>query len=207
MNSNYLLNAFTIRTEGDYSKMVLVMDAEKAAGKHVTYQEYVNKTSNDEDLNQHDVMDERHFEYISRESHKSVISSLNRRIFSGRYKNSLPIMSKDQNYVCFPRFSTIDKSQASENIIDVYDCSGPDGEYWRSNDLVDINDSFYRFSIKMRQDDVKNFFRIIFSTNSKYMCILSKRFVYIFDTTTEVASEDDDGTRHLEPTHTFSVLN
>ena len=31
MNSNYMLNAFTIRGEdGDYSKMVLIMDAEKA---------------------------------------------------------------------------------------------------------------------------------------------------------------------------------
>ena len=83
MNSNYLLNAFTIRKEEEnYSKMVLVMDAEKAAGKHVTYQEYVNKTSSDQDLGHHEVMDERHFEYVTRESHNSVISSENRRIFS-----------------------------------------------------------------------------------------------------------------------------
>ena len=207
MNSNYLLNAFTIRKEGDFSKMVLVMDAEKAAGKHVTYQEYVNKTSNDQDLNHHEIIDERHFEYISRESHNSVISSENKRIFSERYKNSLPIMSKDQNYVCFPRFSTVDKSQASEGIIDVYDCSGPDGKFWKSKKNVDITDGFYRFSINMNQADVKNFFRIVFSTNSKYLCILSKRNAYIFDTTTEVTSEDDDGTRHLEPIHTFGVQN
>ena len=116
-------------------------------------------------------------------------------------------MSKDQNYVCFPRFSTIDRKQAQENIIDLYDCSGPNGEFWMSTELVDIKDSFYRFSIKMPQSDVKNFFRIVFSTTSKYMCILSKRFAYIFDTTSEVTSTDEDGTRHLEPVHTFSIKN
>ena len=179
MNSNYMLNAFTIRgNDGNYSKMVLVMDAEKADGKHVQYTDYVNKTSSNEDMDHHEVMEDRHFEYVVRASHDSVIASLNKRTFSRRYKHSLPVISKDQNFIGFPRFSYKDKS-ANLGVIDIYNCS--DEQFWLAEHEVDLNDGFYECSLKLREQEMQNFQRLIFSTNSKYMCVLSKRYAYIYD--------------------------
>ena len=46
MNTNYTLDAFTLIA--DPTTMVLLMDAKKAGGKHVTYQNYVDKTGLDD---------------------------------------------------------------------------------------------------------------------------------------------------------------
>ena len=96
MMSNYVLDAFTLRNPVNHSRLVLIMDAEKAAGKHVTYQDYVNKSCSEVEPDElADVREDRHFDYVSRESHKSMIVSHAKRYFSGRYRNSMPIMSTD----------------------------------------------------------------------------------------------------------------
>ena len=110
------------------------------------YTDYVNKTSGNEEEHQHEVMEDRHFEYMERASHDSVITSLNKRKFSRRYKYSLPVISKDQNFIGFPRFSFKDK-QANLGVIDIYDCSGE--QYWMADQEVDLNDGFYKCSLKL----------------------------------------------------------
>ena len=149
MNSNYLLNAFTLRNSENFSKMVLVMDAEKAEGKHVSYKNYVNKTSQETELDEiEDVLEDRHFDYVSRENHKANIVSKNKRFFGARYTCSKPIISRGQNLVCMPRFTqeVSFKEMVNEDIIDVYDCS--EEEFWTSPEKVDIEDrDFYKFSL------------------------------------------------------------
>ena len=96
MMSNYLLDAFTLRNSLNHSRLVLIMDAEKAAGKHVSYKDYVNKSCSEAEPDElADVREDRHFDYVSRESYKSVIVSHAKRYFSDRYRNSMPIMSTD----------------------------------------------------------------------------------------------------------------
>ena len=96
MMSNYVLDAFTLRNSANHSKLVLIMDAEKAAGKHVSYKDYVNKSCTAVEPDElEDVREDRHFDYVSRDNHKSVIVSHAKRYFSDRYRNSMPIMSTD----------------------------------------------------------------------------------------------------------------
>ena len=45
MNSSYMLDAFTLRNSENHSRLIFVMDAEKASGRHVHYKDYVNKTN------------------------------------------------------------------------------------------------------------------------------------------------------------------
>ena len=56
---------------------------------------------------------------------------------------------------------------------------------------------------------MQNFQRLIFSTNSKYMCVLSKRYAYIYDLENVNFSDEagEDGTVYLEPLEHFSVKN
>ena len=105
MNSSYMLDAFTLRNSENHSRLVFVMDAEKASGRHVHYKDYVNKTNAFEEPAELDVHEDRHFDYASRESHDSTIISIAKRFFSDRYRASMPFISADQKLVCMPRFS------------------------------------------------------------------------------------------------------
>ena len=90
-----MLDAFTLRNSENHSRIVLVMDAEKAAGKHVSYKDYVNKSSQQGKLKELHVVTERHFDFVARDSHDAVISSKHKRYFSKRYENSMPTISSD----------------------------------------------------------------------------------------------------------------
>ena len=47
MNTNYLIDVFTLKSEDDNSKIIAVMDSVKAAGTHVSYKDYMTKERNE----------------------------------------------------------------------------------------------------------------------------------------------------------------
>ena len=199
-----MLNATTLRHSENMSKMVLVMDAEKANGKHVSYKDYVNKTMESEMDEIPTVLEERHFEYVSRDNEHSTIESLNRRFFSQRYRLSKPILNRHQTRICMPRFtdSVSNKEMENEDIIDVYDCE--DESFWTSNEKVDIDQPDYLFSLKLHEGDSKSFVKMQFSANDRYISVQCKYNVMIFDTE-DANLDDDDETKLLEPAQKYSV--
>lgn len=138
-------------------------------------------------------MEDRHFEYIERSSHDAVIKTENKRAFGQKYRRSMPIMSDDQSRVCFPRFSVYGSNETNQaGIIDVYDCSGEAGEFWMSHNSIDIDDEFYLYSLRVPENDINNFNSVQFSSQSRFVSVLTKRRVIIFDTESENFEEMED---------------
>ena len=197
MNSNYVLDAFTLRNSENHSRLVLVMDAEKANGIHVSYKDYVNRSyyASQEEPEELKVREDRHFDYVSRESHKSLIVSLAKRYFSDKYRSSMPIVSTDQKLVCMPRFAlaggTHGQIMKSEDVIDVYDCS--DERFWTSEKLVDIDDDFYLFSLDLGKKGYRTFRTMDFSRNNKYLAVQCEASLMIYDFNKACETEADVG--------------
>ena len=76
MNTIYMLDAFTLRTKP--SKIVLVMDAVRANGTHVSYNDYINNQDPENwENNDESFQTGRHFNYVSHSTHGSMIKSVN----------------------------------------------------------------------------------------------------------------------------------
>ena len=91
-----MLDAFTLTKSENHSRIVLVKDVEKASGKHVSYKDYINKSSQKEgEIEAIEVIDDRHFDFVSRDNEHSVIHSIKKRYFHSMYKKSLPKISVD----------------------------------------------------------------------------------------------------------------
>ena len=91
-----MLDAFTLTKSENHSRIILVKDVEKASGKHVSYKDYINKSSQKEgEIEAIEVIDDRHFDFVSRDSEFSVIHSIKKRYFHSMYKKSLPKISVD----------------------------------------------------------------------------------------------------------------
>lgn len=71
MNTNYLLDAFTIQSVEDRSSIVGVMDSVKAEGKHVTYRDYITKSK--DQIEEMPINEGRHFALFKRKSAESQI--------------------------------------------------------------------------------------------------------------------------------------
>ena len=95
-----------------------------------------------------------------------------------------------------PRFSNTlsQKRSVNEDVIDVYDCSQAD--FWTSNKNVDLNDGFYRFSLKMDKGDYQTFEKIHFSKNNKFISIHCKDKLFVYDHDLEFNAKETPMCKH-----------
>lgn len=96
MNTNYALDAFTLRKD-DHSHIVFIMDKVNASSeKDGTQEDYemhrFDKVRVEESTEK---ADGRYFSLCTRESEESVILEESHRHFGEKYEHSLPILSHD----------------------------------------------------------------------------------------------------------------
>ena len=96
------------------------------------------------------------------------------------YRKSVPMLSKNQELICVPRFCTDNVDSDDEDMLDIYDCS--DESFWYSRDNIDPSDvEHYKCTLKMKDRDFESFKTVKFSTDNKYVAVLCEKKVMIYD--------------------------
>ena len=110
----------------------------------------------------------RYFQFVERTTANDPINTKNKRYFGPMYTNSLPCSSGDQELICMPRFNPSDES-SGESIIDVYDCA--EEEFWLRIEPLDTTDEKYKCSLRLQDNDKRNYKEVKFSYNNRYVCV------------------------------------
>lgn len=97
------------------------------------------------------------------------LNSVNRRYVDAIYKETKPIFSATQAFVCLKR--------EREGIIDVYRCDEVDSEFFKTSDVLTIGSPEYVFSVESLDEDSA----VEFSADDNYMAVVSDKSLDVFD--------------------------